>query len=557
MFAKHETRPTPQIVYNWRIYWAAFLASWVAVIIGYDAGFVGGMISLNSFKSEFGFDKMTPSEQSWVSETVVSLFQAGAFFGALFIYPLGYKLGRKISLAVATFFLIVGSAIQLASNSNTGLGAMYAGRVLTGLGIGAVSNLAPMYSSEVSPDAIRGRLVGLFEITWQVGGVIGFWINYGTSVNISDSEAKQWQIPVALQLIPAGIFGIGLFTLVESPRWLFTVGKREQAIKNLCYLRQLDPEDEYIRYEVKIMEEEVEQKRQEIGLGLWDPFFKLLRSSSLMYRLFLSTSTFVIQNTLAVNAVNYYSPKIFKTMGISSLNSSLLSTGIFGILKGVFCLVWSFFVVDRFGRRPCLIFGLILCSLCMWYIGAYIKVANPTSRTSGGLDSGGKASLALFYIWTIGYALSWSGTPWVWNNEVFPSNLKSATSSINAASNWFWAFIMARFTNQMIDKMKYGIFFFFASMMLVCLPIFFLLYPETKNIPVEYVDELFRHKPWKAHDIVIRLIAQGKENDLEEGAVVLGVNASRDLERGTEKPDVEMVSMVESSQGETHSSANY
>lgn len=79
MFAKHETRPTPQVVYNWRIYWAACLASWVAVIIGYDAGFVGGMIALKSFKKEFGFDKMTPSEQSWVSETVVSLFQAGAF----------------------------------------------------------------------------------------------------------------------------------------------------------------------------------------------------------------------------------------------------------------------------------------------------------------------------------------------------------------------------------------------------------------------------------------------------------------------------------------------
>ncbi len=557
MFAKHETRPTPQVVYNWRIYWAACLASWVAVIIGYDAGFVGGMIALKSFKKEFGFDKMTPSEQSWVSETVVSLFQAGAFFGAFLIYPLGSRYGRKISLAVASVLLIVGSAIQLASNSKTGLAAMYAGRVLTGLGIGAVSNLAPMYSAEVSPDAIRGRLVGLFEISWQIGGTIGFWINYGTSVNIPDDEAKQWQIPVALQLIPAGIFGIGLYTLVESPRWLFTMGKREEALKNLCYLRQLDPEDEYIKYEVAIMEEEVEQKRAKIGLGLWDPFIKLFRSSSLRYRLLLSSSTFIIQNTLAVNAVNYYSPRIFQTMGISSLDSSLLSTGIFGILKGVFCLVWSLFIVDRFGRRPSFIFGLVVCSLCMWYIGGYIKIGNPTARgQDAGLDAGGKASLALFYIWTIAYAVSWSGTPWVWNAEVFPSNLKSATSSVNAASNWFWAFIMARFTNQMIDKMKYGIFFFFAAMMTVCLPIVFLLYPETKNIPVEYVDELFRHKAWRAHGEVIKLIAEGKENDLEEGQnVLMGVNASsRDLKsRGIEKPDVEIVSMVGSSQGDAAS----
>ncbi|CAM9018637.1 unnamed protein product [Wickerhamomyces anomalus] len=502
-FKKQETRPTPKSVYNWRIYWSALLASWVAVIIGYDAGFVGGMISLKSFKHEFGLDKQSTSKQSWTSETIVSLFQAGAFFGALFIYPLGYKYGRKGSLIIATVFLLVGSAIQLASNSKTGLGTMYAGRVLTGLGIGAVSNLAPMYISEISPDAIRGQLVGAIEITWQCGGV---------------------------------------YTLPESPRWLFSVGKREQGLQNLCYLRQLQPDDEYIQYEVNVMENEIMMKKQEIGLGLTDPIKKILSSKSLLYRLFLSTSLFIIQNTIAVNAVNYYSPKIFKTMGVSSLNSSLLSTGIFGILKGVFCFVWSFYIIDKFGRRPCQITGLIICSTCMWYIGAYIKVANPTSKPEGSsLDSGGRAALAMFYIWTIGFALSWSGTPWVWNSEVFPTNLKSVTSSINAASNWFWAFIMARFTNQMIDKMKYGVFFFFASMMLVSLPIFYMLYPETKGIPVEYVDELFKHKPWRAHSIVLKLIERDNLERRELVRRIEGVGHSSD---NVDKPDIEVVSNI-------------
>ncbi|ODQ61288.1 hypothetical protein WICANDRAFT_61846 [Wickerhamomyces anomalus NRRL Y-366-8] len=541
-FKKQETRPTPKSVYNWRIYWSALLASWVAVIIGYDAGFVGGMISLKSFKHEFGLDKQSTSKQSWTSETIVSLFQAGAFFGALFIYPLGYKYGRKGSLIIATVLLLVGSAIQLASNSKTGLGTMYAGRVLTGLGIGAVSNLAPMYISEISPDAIRGQLVGAIEITWQCGGIIGFWINYGTSINIPDDQSRQWQIPVALQLVPPGIFALGVYTLPESPRWLFSVGKREQGLRNLCYLRQLQPDDEYIQYEVNVMENEIMMKKQEIGLGLTDPIKKILGSKSLLYRLFLSTSLFIIQNTIAVNAVNYYSPKIFKTMGVSSLNSSLLSTGIFGILKGVFCFVWSFYIIDKFGRRPCQITGLIICSTCMWYIGAYIKVANPTSKPEGSsLDSGGRAALAMFYIWTIGFALSWSGTPWVWNSEVFPTNLKSVTSSINAASNWFWAFIMARFTNQMIDKMKYGVFFFFASMMLVSLPIFYMLYPETKGIPVEYVDELFKHKPWRAHSIVLKLIERDNLERRELVRRIEGVGHSSD---NVDKPDIEVVSNI-------------
>nr|QFR37101.1 MFS transporter [Cyberlindnera americana] len=511
MFQRHETRPTPKEIYNPRVYWNAFLAAWVAVIIGYDAGFIGGAVSLTSFKTEFGLDKQTTSQQATTSETIISLFQAGAFFGALITYPMAAKTGRKLSLTFATAMLLLGSGIQLASNSSTGLHAMYGGRFLTGLGIGAVSNVAPMYAAEIAPPSIRGQLIGFYEIAWQIGGTVGFWINYGTSVNIPDTDAKQWRIPVALQLIPPGVLSLGLWSLVESPRWLLSVGKREKAIKNLCYLRKLSPDHEYINYELRTMEDELMVKVEEVGTGLIDPFKKIFTSKKLIKRLTLTTSSFIIQNTVAVNAVNYYSPKIFQTMGISSEESSLLSTGVFGIIKAICCLIWSICIVDSFGRRTCSIFGLTLCSLCFWYIGAYIKVSDVAARLAAGdtkIDGGGKGALALFYIWTIGYAFSWSGTPWVWNSEAFSNSLRPAAASLAAASNWFWAFIMARFTSQMISKMQYGIFFFFAGCMTVSLPFYFYFYPETKNIPSEYIDELFNHKAWNAHSIVMEKIAR-------------------------------------------------
>ncbi|CDR44071.1 CYFA0S13e02806g1_1 [Cyberlindnera fabianii] len=510
MFQRHETRPTPPQIYNARIYWSAIVASWVAVIIGYDAGFIGGAVALSSFKTEFGFNDMSASKQSTTSEQIISLFHVGAFFGALFTYPLAHYTGRKMSLLVATLLLIVGSAIQLASSTSIGLGPMYAGRVLTGVGIGAVSNVAPMYAAEIAPPSIRGQLIGFYEIAWQVGGVFGFWINYGTSVNIADTEAKQWQIPVAIQLVPPGILAMTLWSLPESPRWLLGVGRREKAIKNLCYLRKLDPDHEYIAYEMNIFEQEIIEKSETVGTGLFDPFKTIITSKALTKRLALSSASFIIQNTVAVNAVNYYSPKIFQTMGIDSVESSLLSTGVFGIIKGVCCLIWSMCIVDRYGRRTSCIFGLVMCSLCFWYIGAYIKISDPAARIASGdaqIDAGGKAALALFYIWTICYAFSWSGTPWVWNSEAFSTTIRSATSSVNAASNWFWAFIMARFTAQMITTMKYGIFFFFGACMTVALPLYMYFYPETKNVPPEYIDELFNHPAWKAHGIVMEKIA--------------------------------------------------
>lgn len=541
VFEKHETRPTPPQVYNWRIYWSAILASWVAVIIGYDAGFAGGMVSLNSFKREFGFTDTNADDYSWTSETIISLFQAGAFFGALLTYPLASKYGRVITLWIACGFLLIGSGIQLAANGERGLSPMYAGRFLSGFGIGSVSNIAPMYVGEISPPAIRGRLIGFYEISWQVGGIFGFWINYGTSINIPATDDKQWIIPVALQLIPCGIFGIGLITLKESPRWLFSENKKQAGIRNLCYLRNLPQDHEYIQYEMKVLDEEMIEKASTVGVGLWDPIAIIIKSPNLLKRLALSTSFFIFQNSMGINAINYYSPKIFQTMGVSSLDSSLLSTGIFGLIKGFMCFVWSMVIVDRFGRRITCIIGLLFCSLCMWYVGAYVKIADPASRIASGnnqMDSGGRASLALLYLWTCGYGLSLSGTPWVWNSEVFDANIRTATSAINAASNWFWAFILARFTNQMINSMKYGIFFFFAALQDVLIPVFWALYPETKNIPIEYMDELFKYKAWNAHEKVLDKIQL--DLDEEEEQKRQGVNVFIEG-----KPEVEQISIVE------------
>lgn len=493
--------PIPDEVYNYKIVLLAITAASAAIIIGYDAGFIGGTVSLASFQKEFGLDKMSTSEKHDVEANVVSVFQAGAYFGCLFFYPVGELIGRKFGLIVSGFLLTFGAAISLIANGDRGLGAIYAGRVLTGLGIGGCSGLAPIYVSEISPAAIRGKLVGCWEVSWQVGGIVGYWINYGVLQNIPNST-KQWLIPFALQLVPSGVFWALCFLLPESPRLLVSKGQIDKARKNLAYLRNLPEDHPYSLHEMENICKSIEDNFNETGRGFFAPIKALFTSKKLLYRLLLSTSLFMMQNGFGINAITYYSPTIFKSLGVKGPNAGLLSTGIFGILKGVASVFWVFFLVDTLGRRVCLCFIAIPCSLCMWYIGAYVKVVDPTAKlASGNLEttSAGTAAKAMIYLWTIFYGCTWNGTPWVICAEIFPQSVRTVAQAVNASSNWFWAFMIGHFTGQALDKIGYGYYFLFATCSLVFPIVVWFVYPETKNIPLEAIDYLFEVPAWRAH----------------------------------------------------------
>lgn len=149
---------------------------------------------------------------------------------------------------------------------------------------------------------------------------------------------SQWLIPFAVQLIPAGLLAVGTIWLKESPRWLYSKGQREEALANLCWIRNLDADDLYIIEEVNFIEDEVERYRNEVGEGFWKPF-GALRNPTVQWRLFLGGMLFLWQNGSGINAINYYSPTVFKSIGITGTNTSFLTTGIFGVVKTAVTIV--------------------------------------------------------------------------------------------------------------------------------------------------------------------------------------------------------------------------
>lgn len=263
-----EDRPTPKAVYNWRVWACACVASFASCMIGYDSAFIGTTLALPSFTKEFAFASMTPEHLALVKANIVSVYQAGAFFGSLFAYVSSYFLGRKNSLYIFAPIFLLGAGLMLGATGERGLGLIYGGRVLAGIGVGGASMIVPIYISEIAPPAVRGALVGIYELGWQIGGLVGFWINYGISETLAPSHS-QWLIPFAVQLIPGGLLFVGAFWLHESPRWLLGKGRRELAIKNLCWIRNLDENDMYIIEEVAFIDAAIEQQRATMGAGFW------------------------------------------------------------------------------------------------------------------------------------------------------------------------------------------------------------------------------------------------------------------------------------------------
>jgi MFS family permease len=154
-------------------------------------------------------------------------------------------------------FLLGGTLMTAAQGS---LNMIYGGRAIAGLGIGASSLVVPVYIAEVAPPSIRGRLVGIFEIASQGGGMLGFWINYATDRTIDVQRQSQWIVPLAIQLIPGVLLVLGMTWCPESPRWLARGDNFDAAERILCTIRGLPASHEYIQREMGDIRAQVEER---------------------------------------------------------------------------------------------------------------------------------------------------------------------------------------------------------------------------------------------------------------------------------------------------------
>jgi len=260
---------------------------------GYDSAFIGGTLNLPSFQRTFGLATASSAAKADLSSNIVSTFQGGAFFGSAIGSLLAERFGRKPVLLLAACIFIIGAALQMIGR----LDLLYAGRVFTGWAVGSSAMILPIYVSECSPALIRGRLVGVFEVSLQLALVFGFWVNYGVNQNISPDTDKQWHIPVAIQFVPAGLLIICMAPMIESPRWLVSKGKTQQAVKALSWVRNLPEDHAWIQHEIALVQTAVEGEIASTGMSRsWKQIGKELFSKGVRNRIIISFTMMVFQN---------------------------------------------------------------------------------------------------------------------------------------------------------------------------------------------------------------------------------------------------------------------
>jgi MFS family permease len=498
------------------VFLTCLFASLGCMMYGYDQGVMGPILVMENFQAHF--PTLTGSTiQGWL----VSALELGAWAGALFNGWLADRISRKYSMMVAVIIFTLGTGLQTGAQNPA---MLFAGRVIGGIGIGMFSMVIPLYQAEIAPPELRGSLVSLQQLSITIGTTIAFWLDYGMHFvggshcnprGISNpyeasgafnatlahhhtclgEKAVSWRVPLALQLIPAWILFFGMFFLPFSPRWLMMKHREDDAVASLSKLRRLTPGDplltaEFLEIKAAVLFDE-ETEAEMVGQGGPLAPWKALFVPNMFKRLTIGCWIMIFQQFTGINAVLYYAPQIFASFGFSSVTTTLLATGVTGILQIIFTLP-SVLFLDNFGRKTFLIVGAI--GMCCCHV--VVAAVDGTYEDQWALNKGkakaqGWVSIAFIWLFAVNFAYSWGPVAWVITQEIFPNSMRSRGVSIVASTNWMFNFIIGLTTRDMIKSMKYGTYIFFAFFSGMGGVFVWLFAPETKNKTLEELDVFF------------------------------------------------------------------
>ncbi|OKL61947.1 hypothetical protein UA08_02233 [Talaromyces atroroseus] len=488
---------------NLRVVGIALFACLGGLLYGYNQGVFSGVLTMTSFDNHMGVYTSNTTKKGWLT----SILELGAWFGTLYSGFLAEVLSRKYAILINTAIFVLGVIIQCTAVTSSGASSILAGRFITGMGVGSLSMIVPMYNAECAPPEIRGLLVSLQQFSIEFGIVISFWIDYGTNFIGGTGQGQSdaaWLVPLCLQLFPAVILFVGMIFMPFSPRWLVHHGREDEARRVIAMLRGggASINDEAVELEfLEIKAQSMFEKRSTAESfphlaeqTPWNTFklqfvaiSSLFRTKPMFRRVIVATVTMFFQQWTGINAVLYYAPSIFAALGLSSNTTSLLATGVVGIVMFITTIPMMVYV-DRIGRKPVLIAGAIAMGINHLIIAIiFAREQNqwPTHKAAGW------AAIVMVWLFAGNFGWSWGPCAWIIVAEVWPLSARPYGIALGASSNWMNNFIVGQVTPDMISDMTYGTFIFFGLMTLLGAGFVWLYVPETKQLTLEEMDVIF------------------------------------------------------------------
>lgn len=287
-------------------------------------------------------------------------------------------------MGVAAFLMIVGGILQTAAQP-PGLALIYGGRVISGFGVGMVSNLTPVYVAETAPKELRGFLMSLFEMFLVCGGLLAYWTTYGCSLHLAPTST-QWRVPLSIQIILAAIVLAGSFMICESPRWLAKQNRWDEAATNLCYLRGgADMDSVEIKSELAEMQAQIEG---EIQATAGRSMKELLQRRNFI-RLIWGCGISFFSIWGGQTALLYYGPVVFGQIGFVGQNAGLFASGMFTVIKVIVTIGFLALGIQQFKRKNLFSFGALIMAVTMFALGAILKSHPPVpGRATNNTPSG-------------------------------------------------------------------------------------------------------------------------------------------------------------------------
>ncbi|KAL3491927.1 general substrate transporter [Aspergillus germanicus] len=445
----------------------------------FDTGVISGVLTLESFQRDFRYSQ---SSKTTVNSNAVSILQAGAFFGCFLTTPIASRFGRRSGLIISALVFTIGTILQVI-NAHT-LATFYAGRVIAGVGIGAATVLIPMYSAEMAPKEMRGRLGACFQLFFALGVMIAYWVTFAVA-ETQPSESKQWQIALGLQLLPSTLLLLGMSTVKESARWLAIKGKRDQAWESLKWVRGGEETPE-LQQEFDEILAGIEEEARVKDSFTWR---ELLLPAN-RYRLFIAVTIQLSAQLSGNTSLAYYATQIFSAVGAGS--SAKLVTGFFGVVKVVGVSIFQLFVIDRIGRRVPFMAGAFAMGSFMLII-ACVLATHPTKSDgdSSGATPAGIAMIIMVYAEAFSFNMSWGALPWLYVGEIFSSRLREVGVTVGAASQWLFNFMMSQITPHAIENIGWRMFLMFAIFNYAIVVYSFVFLKETLKVSLEEMQGVF------------------------------------------------------------------
>ncbi|KAF1958569.1 general substrate transporter [Byssothecium circinans] len=493
---------------NLKVFGIACFACLGGLLYGYNQGVFSGVLVMTSFKEHMGNYIEDPetltynaSKQGWL----VSILELGAWLGTMYSGFLAEILSRKYAILVNVTIFIVGVVIQTTSITSAGHNSILAGRFITGMGVGSLSMIVPMYNAEIAPPEVRGALVGLQQLSITLGIMVSFWIDYGTNFIGGTGRGQKesaWLLPLSLQLVPALLLGVGMLFMPFSPRWLIHHNREAEARRVLAHLRGLSEDNDLIEleyaeikaqslFEKKTLAEDFPHLQDLSAMSTFKLQFvaigSLFKTKAMFKRVIVATVTMFFQQWTGINAVLYYAPTIFGGLGLNSNSVSLLATGVVGIVMFI-ATIPAVMYVDRWGRKPTLIIGAVGMAICHFIIAA-ISASFEDSWEAH--QAAGWAAVVMVWLFVIHFGYSWGPCAWIVISEIWPLSNRSYGIALGASSNWMNNFIVGQVTPDMLRSMTYGTYIFFGLLTTGGAIFVWAIVPETKGLSLEEMDILF------------------------------------------------------------------